>query len=135
MRFLLAVMSNEDAEAGTLPDEAALDEMTRFNEEMAKAGVMLDGTGLHPSSKGARVTYDGSKRTVIDGPFAEAKELIAGYWVIQVSSKEEAIEWAKRVPFKEGEVQIRRLFELDEFGEGPAIDRARKLEKHLSKRS
>jgi hypothetical protein len=130
---MVLVKATEESEAGVLPDEEALAAMGQYNEELAKAGVMLDGAGLQPSSKGARVRFSGGKRTVIDGPFTEAKELIAGYWVIQVKSKEEAIEWVKRVPFEEGELEIRQVFELDDFGSSDAIDRMRQLEKELTK--
>jgi hypothetical protein len=116
MRFMVLVKANKDSEAGVLPDEKALTEMGKFNEELAKAGVMLAGEGLQSSSKGARVRFSGSKRTVIDGPFAETKELIAGFWIWQVKSKDEAIEWLKRAPFQEGEVEIRQVFEVEDFG-------------------
>jgi hypothetical protein len=118
MRFMVIVKANKDSEAGVLPDEKILTEMGKFNEQLSKAGVMLAGEGLQPSSKGVRVRFDGSKRTVIDGPFAETKELIAGFWLWQVKSKEEAIEWLKRAPFGGGtEVEIRQVFEADDFGE------------------
>jgi len=116
MRFMILVKASEESEAGVMPTQEALAEMGRFNEELVKAGVMLAGDGLQASSKGARVRYEGSKRTVIDGPFAETKELIAGFWIIQVKSKEEAIEWIKRAPFQEGEVEIRQVFEAEDFG-------------------
>jgi hypothetical protein len=116
MRFMIIVKANKDSEAGILPDEKILTEMGKFNEELVKAGVMLAGEGLHPSSKGARVKFEGSKRTVIDGPFSETKELVAGFWLWQVKSKEEAIEWLKRAPFQEGEVEIRQVFEAEDFG-------------------
>ena len=116
MRVMVLVKANEDSEAGVLPDEKILTEMGKFNEELVKAGVMLAGEGLHPSSKGARVKFSGEKRNVIDGPFAETKELIAGFWLWQVKSLEEAIEWLKRAPFQEGEVEIRQVFEADDFG-------------------
>jgi len=116
MRFMMLVKANKDSEAGVLPSEEILATMGKYNEELAKAGVLLAADGLQPSSKGARVTYSSGKRTVVDGPFAETKELIAGFWLIQVKSKEEAIEWAKRVPFEEGEVEIRQVFEADDFG-------------------
>ena len=119
MRFMLLVKASQDYEAGVLPDEKILTEMGKYNEELVKAGVLLAGEGLHPSSKGARVTFSGGKRTVTDGPFTEAKELIAGFWLLQVTSKEEAIEWAKRVPFEEGEIEIRPVFEAEDFG--PAL--------------
>jgi hypothetical protein len=120
MRFMVLVKANKDSEAGVLPDEKALTAMGKFNEELLKAGVMLAGEGLQASSKGTRVRFSGSKRTVIDGPFAETKELIAGFWLWQVKSKEEAIEWLKRAPFEDGfEVEIRQVFEADDFG--PAL--------------
>lgn len=116
MRVMVLVKANKDSEAGVLPDEKILTEMGKYNEELVKAGVMLEGEGLHPSSKGARVRFSGGKRTVIDGPFTEAKELIAGYWLWQVKSMDEAIEWVKRSPFAEGEVEIRQVFEAADFG-------------------
>ena len=119
MRFMVMVPANKDSEAGVLPDEKALTEMGKFNEELVKAGVMLAGEGLQPSSKGARVKFSGSKRTVIDGPFAETKELVAGFWLWQVKSKEEAIEWVKRCPNPhegESEIEIRQVFEAEDFG-------------------
>jgi hypothetical protein len=117
MRFMVIVKANKDSEAGVLPTEQELTEMGKFNEELVKAGVMLAGEGIQPSSKGARVRFDGKKRTVIDGPFAETKELVAGFWLWQVKSKEEAIEWLKRAPFREGEVEIRQVFENEDFGD------------------
>jgi hypothetical protein len=119
MRFMVIVKANKDSEAGVLPDEKMLTEMGKFNEELAKAGVMLAGEGLQASSKGVRVKFSGNKRTVRDGPFAETKELVAGFWLWQVKSKEEAIEWAKRIPFEEGEIEIRQVFEAEDFG--PAL--------------
>jgi hypothetical protein len=119
MRFMVIVKANKDSEAGVLPDENLLSEMGKFNEELVKAGVMLGAEGLHASSKGARVRFSGTKRTVIDGPFAETKELIAGYWIWQVGSLQEAIEWAKRSPNPfagESEIEIRQIFESDDFG-------------------
>ena len=116
MRFMVIVKADQKSEAGVLPDQKLLSEMGKFNEELAKAGVMLAGEGLQASSKGARVRFSGSKRTVIDGPFSETKELIAGFWLWQVRSKEEAIEWLKRAPFQEGEVEIRQVFEAEDFG-------------------
>jgi hypothetical protein len=119
MRFIVLVKADKDSEAGVLPDERLLTEMGKYNEELVKAGVMLAGEGLHPSSKGARVKFSGEKRTVIDGPFAETKELVAGYWLWQVASLEEAIEWAKRCPNPmngESEIEIRQVFEADDFG-------------------
>jgi hypothetical protein len=120
MRFMILIKATKDSEAGVLPDEKLLTEMGKFNEELVKAGVMLAGEGLQASSKGARIKISGTKRTVIDGPFAETKELIAGFWLWQVKSKEEAIEWAKRIPNPtgdEGEVEIRQVFEADDFGD------------------
>ncbi len=117
MRFMILVKANKDSEAGVLPSEELLTEMGKYNEELAKAGVLLAAEGLHPSSKGARVKFSGGKRTVIDGPFTEAKELIAGFWLWQVKSKEEAIEWVKRSPFgEEAEIEIRQVFEAEDFG-------------------
>jgi hypothetical protein len=116
---MLLVKSDANTEAGVLPDEKLLTEMGKYNEELAKAGVLLAGEGLQPSSKGARVKFSGKQRTVIDGPFAEAKELIAGFWMIEVKSKEEAIEWVKRCPNPldgESEIEIRQVFEADDFG-------------------
>ena len=120
MRFMVIVKANKDSEAGVLPDEKLLAEMGKYNEELANAGVLLAAEGLQPSSKGARVRFSGSKRTVIDGPFTEAKELIAGFWLFQVKSREEAIEWVKRspnpFPGAESEIEIRQVFEADDFG-------------------
>src|SRR2546422_9227587 len=115
MRFMMLVKANKKSEAGVLPDEKILSEMGRYNEELVKAGALLAGEGLQASSKGARVHYANGKFKVVDGPFTESKELIAGYWLIQAKSRDEAIEWAKRVPFDDGEVQIRPLFELPDF--------------------
>ena len=118
MRFMVLVKASEDSEAGAMPSEQELTEMNRYNEELVKAGVMLAGEGLHPSSTGARVRFSGAERTVTDGPFAETKELIAGFWLIQAKSKDEAIEWVKRAPFDGGaEVEVRQVFEADDFGE------------------
>ncbi|WP_346948391.1 YciI family protein [Dyella sp.] len=119
MRFMLMVRATQDSEAGAMPSEAILTAMGKYNEELVKAGVLLAGEGLHPSSRGARVRFAGSQRTVIDGPFAETKELIAGFWLIQVKSLEEAIEWVKRCPnpFEgESDIEIRRVFEAEDFG-------------------
>jgi len=120
MRFMILVKADESTEAGVLPDEKMLAEMGQYNEELVKAGVMLAGEGLQPSSKGARVRFSGADRAVIDGPFTETKELIAGFWLIQVKSKEEAIEWVKRCPNPtkgESEIEIRQVFEAEDFGE------------------
>ena len=117
MRFMVIVKGDQSTEAGNLPSEEIFAAMGKYNEELANAGVMLAGEGLHPTSKGARVKFEGSKRTVTDGPFAEAKELIAGFWIWQVDSKEEAIEWLKRAPFDGGtEIELRQIQELDEMG-------------------
>ena len=118
MRFMVIVKGDEEIESGRLPTQQELSAMTKFNEELAKAGVMLAGEGLHPSSKGVRVKFSGDERIVTDGPFAEAKELIAGYWLWQTKSLEEAIDWLKRAPFDGGaEIEIRQVFEADDFGE------------------
>ena len=116
MRFMVLVKADKDSEAGVLPDKKLLTEMGKFNEELVKAGVMLAGEGLQASSKGARVKFSKGKRTVIDGPFSETKELVAGFWLWQVRSKEEAIEWLKRAPFEDTEVEIRQIFEAEDFG-------------------
>jgi hypothetical protein len=116
MRVMVLVKADKKSEAGVMPDRRLLTEMGKFNEELVKAGVMLAGEGLQPSSKGARVRFSGGKRTVIDGPFAESKELVAGFWLWQVKSKEEAIEWLKRAPFEDTEVEIRQVFETEDFG-------------------
>jgi hypothetical protein len=117
MRVMVVVKASPESEAGEMPKEGELGKMTAFNEELVKAGVMLAGEGLHPSAKGVRVAFSGSERKVIDGPFAETKELVAGFWVWQVKSLHEAIEWLKRAPFQEGEVEIRPVFEADDFGD------------------
>jgi hypothetical protein len=116
MRFMMLVKADGSSEAGLLPTREQLTRMGAYNEELVKAGVLLGGEGLHPSSRGARVNFSGGEPTVIDGPFTEAKELVAGYWIIQVGSKEEAIEWARRVPFEEGEIEIRQVFQAEDFG-------------------
>jgi hypothetical protein len=137
MRFMMIVKANEESEAGKMPSEELLAAMGKYNEELMKAGVLVDLSGLQPSSKGARIKYSGGKRTVIDGPFAETKELIAGYWIIRVKSKEDAMEWAMRIPAPhgenaEGEIEIRQFFELEDFAPSPAIDRERELAKELA---
>ena len=120
MRFMVIVKADKNSEAGVMPDEKLLAEMGKYNEELAKAGVLLAGEGLHPSSRAARVRFSGSKRIVIDGPFPETKDLVAGFWIFQVKSKEEAIEWVKRspnpFPGTESEIEIRQIFEADDFG-------------------
>ncbi len=131
MRFMVLVKADKNSEAGVLPDEKILSAMMKYNEELVKAGVMLAGEGLHPSSKGARVKFDGTKRTVIDGPFTEAKELIAGFWLWQVKSKEVAIEWLKRAPFDQTEVEIRQVYETAEFAPSDPTGEIRKKEQKL----
>ena len=140
MRFMMMIKANKDTEAGVMPEEKTLAAMAKYNEELVKAGVLLDGMGLQPSSKGARVKFSGGKPRVVDGPFTETKELIAGFWLIQVKSKEEAVEWAKRVPFDpdvhmggEGEIELRQVFELEDFAASEAVERHRELSKELAK--
>jgi hypothetical protein len=116
MRVIVLVKANKDSEAGVMPTEKMLAEMGKFNEELANAGIMLAGEGLQPSSKGVRIRFDGSKKTVIDGPFAETKELVAGFWIWKVKNFQEAVDWLKRAPFQEGEVEIRTIFEEEDFG-------------------
>jgi hypothetical protein len=136
MRFMVIVKASKDSEAGKMPSETLLAAMGKFNEELVKAGVMLSGDGLHPSAKGARIRFDkGGKRTVIDGPFAAAG-LVAGFWMIQVKSKQEAIDWMLRCPNPHdegGEIEIRQVFELEDFGESPAIEHHRELQRELGK--
>jgi hypothetical protein len=133
MRFMVIVKASKESEAGILPDEKLLAEMGKYNEELVKAGVMLAGEGLQSSAKGARVRFDGSKRTVIDGPFSETKELVAGFWLWQVKSKQEAIEWLKRAPFQEGEVELRQVFESEDFAESDPTGELMKKEDELRK--
>jgi len=134
MRFMILVKATEDTEAGLMPaDDKLFQEMAEYHEELAKAGVLLDGSGLQPSSKGWRVKYDGQKRTVIDGPFTEAKELVAGYTIVQVKSREEAMEWSRRFPNPsidggKAEIEVRPFYELEDFGESSAIERFRELD-------
>ena len=135
MRFMMIVKANKDSEAGVLPTEEQLAEMAKYNEELVKAGVLLAAEGLHASAKGARVRFSGAKRTVIDGPFTEAKELIAGFWLIQVKTKEEAIEWTKRVPFEESEIEVRQVFELEDFGPSEAVEHHTQLREQIAKTS
>jgi hypothetical protein len=139
MRVMMMIKG--DRELGHLPSEEFLAQMGEYNEELSKAGVLLDLSALHPSAEGVRVKFSGGKRTVISGPFGEAKEIVAGYWILQVKSMDEAIEWAKRLPFEaggepeaEGEIEIRQLFEMEEFGESPAMERTRELEEELQKK-
>jgi hypothetical protein len=144
MRFIVMVKATKDSEAGVMPSEEGLAAMAKFNEEMVKAGVMLDGNGLQASSKGARVRFSagklgdtGNKRSVIDGPFAETKELVAGYWILQCKSLAEAVAWIKRCPNphnEESEIEIRQLFELEDFGESDAIEHHRRLGEEVAKK-
>jgi hypothetical protein len=143
MRFMVMVKATKDSEAGKMPSEEGLAAMAKFNEEMVKAGVMLDGNGLQASSKGARVRFaagklgdTATKRTVIDGPFAETKELVAGYWILQCKSLAEAVAWIKRCPNphdEESEIEIRQLFEMEDFGESPAVDHHKRLGEQMKK--
>jgi hypothetical protein len=139
MRFMMIVKATKDSEKGVMPSEKLIGEMQRYHEELQKAGVLLDASGLKPSKSGWRVKYSGTKRTVIDGPFAEAKELIAGYTLIQVKSREEATEWARRYPNPsidggEAEIEVRQLFELEDFGESEGIQRFREMDKQLKRK-
>jgi hypothetical protein len=140
MRFMMIVKASQDSEAGKMPSEELLAAMAKYNDELMKAGVLLDLSGLQSSAKGARIKFSGGKKTVIDGPFAETKELIAGYWIINVKSKQEAIEWAKRAPAphgeaQESEIEIRPFFELEDFAPGAAVERHREIEKELKKKA
>ena len=135
MRFMVLVKANKASEAGILPDEQMLGAMGKYNEELVKAGVMLAGDGLQPSSNGARVRFEGEKRTVIDGPFTQTKELVAGYWIWQCRTKEEAIEWLKRAPFEGGEeVEIRQVYELSDFGESDSVEQHRKIQDEIARK-
>ena len=130
MRFMILVKANKDSERGVMPSEEQLAVMADYHEQLAKAGVLLDANGLQPSASGWRIRYSGSRRTVLDGPFAETKELVAGYTMIQVKSREEALEWAKRFPNphdEDAEIEIRPLFELEDFGPGEAVERFREM--------
>ena len=130
MRFMIIVKASKDSEAGVMPGEDLLAAMADYHQELAKAGVLLDANGLHPSAKGWRIRYEGGRRSVVDGPFAETKELIAGYTIIQVKSREEALEWARRFPNphdEDGEIEVRQLFELEDFTPGEAIERFRDM--------
>ncbi|ODT07980.1 MAG: dehydrogenase [Mesorhizobium sp. SCN 65-20] len=136
MRFMIIVKASKDSEAGVMPSQDLLTAMVDYHEELAKAGVLLDANGLQRSAKGWRINWTGGKKTVTDGPFAETKELIAGYTIIQVKNREEAIEWANRFPnpqMEDGEIEIRQVFELEDFGESEAIDRFRELDTALDK--
>jgi hypothetical protein len=132
MRFMIIVKATKDTEAGVMPEEPLFARMAEYHEELVKAGALLDASGLQPSAKGWRIKYSGEKRSIVDGPFAEAKELIAGYTLIQVKSREEALEWARRFPNpagagKESEIEVRQLFELDDFAPSGSVDRFRKM--------
>ena len=133
MRFMIMVKGDKDSEAGVMPEEKLIAAMAKYHEELAKAGVLLDASGLQPTSKGWRVKYSAGKPSVVDGPFAESKELIAGYTMIQVKSKEEALEWTRRFPSPfgeqaDGEIEVRQLFELDDFAPSEAVERFREIE-------
>ena|SRR5689334_688323 len=138
MRFMMIVKATKDSEKGVMPTEKLINEMQKYHEELQKAGVLLDASGLKPSSNGWRVKYSGNKRTVIDGPFTEAKELIAGYTIIQVKSREEAMEWARRYPNpsdgKEAEIEVRQFFELEDFSPSEAIERFRKMDEERARK-
>jgi hypothetical protein len=132
---MVFVMGNPQSEGGAMPSEAELREMGKFNEDLVNAGVMLAGEGLHPTSKGKKVRFDGKKRTIVDGPFTEAKEMVAGFWIWQVKSMEEAIEWIKRSPFQEGEVELRPIFETEDFAESDPTGELRAQEHRLREQS
>ena len=139
MRFMIIVKATKDSEAGVMPSEKLISEMQKYHEELQKAGVLLDASGLQASSKGWRVKYSGTKRTVVDGPFAESKELIAGYTVIQVKSREEAMEWARRYPNPSidggaAEIEVRQFFELEDFGQSEAVERFRKMDEERARK-
>ncbi len=134
MRFMVIVKADKNSESGTLPDEKILTDMGKFNEELVKAGVMLAMEGLQPSSRGARVRFEGKKRTVVDGPFTETKELVAGFWLWQVKSREEAIEWLKRAPFDQTEVELRQVYETADFAASDPTGEIRKQEQKLRDR-
>src|ERR1700679_981506 len=133
MRFMMIVKANKESEAGVMPTEEQLSEMGKFNEEMVKAGMMLDASGLESSAKGVRVKWKNGKQSVVNGPFPNPEELVAGFWIVQAKSLDEVTEWAKRVPFKDGEIEIRRLFEMEDFQQGPAVEKAKELGKQLEK--
>ena len=140
MRFMIIVKANGDSEAGVMPEEKLFAEMAAYHEELANSGALLDASGLQPSSKGWRIKYSGGKRTVIDGPFAETRELVAGYTIIQVKSREEAMEWTRRFPNpagdgRKGEIEVRQLFELEDFTPSKAIERFRRLDAGTKKRA
>jgi hypothetical protein len=134
MRFMLIVKASKESEAGVLPTGKELAEMGKFNEQMVKNGMMLAGEGLQASSKGARVTFKGGKPSVVDGPFAETKELVAGFWLIQAKSKEEAVEWARRAPFVDGQIEVRQVVELEDFGQNEGVEIHKQIRDELSKK-
>ena len=137
MRFMVLVKASKESESGAMPDEKLMEEMSKFNEELVKAGIMLAGEGLHASSKGARVMFSGKNRTVVDGPFAETKELVAGFWIWQTKSLQEAIDWVKRCPNphnEDSQIEIRQIFELEDFAPSPAIETEVKLREQLAKK-
>ncbi|MFP2934208.1 YciI family protein [Pyxidicoccus sp. 3LG] len=131
MRFMMIVKSDKNTESGAMPTQEELAAMGKYNEELVKAGVLLAGEGLHPSAKGARIQFNQRKPTVIDGPFAESKELIAGFWIIQVKSREEALEWARRVPFVDGELELRQVFDAADFAASDPTGELREAEERL----
>jgi hypothetical protein len=135
MRFMMIVKASKESEAGVMPSRKLLADMQQYNDELSKAGMLLDLSGLHPSAEAVRVRFSGGKTAVIDGPFAETRELVGGYWLIQAKSKEEAIEWARRAPnpneHGDGEIEIRQLFELEDLASGPEVEQARELEKKV----
>ena len=134
MRFMLIVKASKESEAGVLPTGKELADMGKFNEQMVKNGMMLAGEGLQASSKGARITFKGGKPTVVDGPFAETKELVAGFWLIQAKSREEAVEWARRAPFVDGQIEVRQVFELEDFGQNEGVEIHKQIRDELSKK-
>jgi hypothetical protein len=136
MRFMVIVKASKDSEAGKMPSEEMLGAMAKFNEEMVKAGVMVDGAGLQASSKGARIRFSGDKRSVVQGPFPETASLVAGYWIINVKSKDDAIAWMKRCPNpheEDGDIEIRQVFEIEDFGDSPAVEHHKAIEAQLAK--
>jgi hypothetical protein len=134
MRFMVIVKATAKSEAGEMPSAEEITPMIAFNEQMVKAGVLLLGEGLHASSKGARIKFDGTKKTVTDGPFAETKELVAGFWIIEVKSKQEAVEWMKRAPFKEGELELRQVISPEDFGDSVTPEDRAKIERMEAQR-
>jgi hypothetical protein len=138
MRFMMIVKANKDSEAGKMPSEELLTAMGKYNDELMKAGVLVDLSGLQPTSKGARIKFSKGKKTVIDGPFAETKELIGGYWIINVKSRQEALDWAKRAPapfgeMEDGEIELRQFYEMEDFMPSEMVDRAKEFERELAK--